>query len=308
MVYLLRIGLIDLDNTGKFPNLALMKISAFHKAKGNKVEWYEPLSQEYDIVYVSKVFSWSKDYQEIINAKKIIYGGVGYDLENKLDDEIEHVYPDYSLYSYVKSTAYGFLSRGCPRECGFCNVSQHQGKTSRKVADLKEFWEGQKEIVLLDPNILACSDWKNLLQQLIDSKASIDFSQGLDIRLMTEEKAEYINQLKIKMLHFAWDQYDQKVLEKLKYFRPFLKFEDRKLSVYVLVNYNTTLDQDIERIMKLRKLGYSPYVTRYKSQNCKDKKLEVGNIYNKLARWVNNRFLWQTNGDFGKYLKNLKKN
>lgn len=298
--------MIDLDNTGKFPNLALMKISAYYKARGDKVEWYGP-SQEYDVVYVSKVFSWSKDYPDMINAKQIIYGGVGHDLENKLDDEIEHMFPDYSIYPYIKNTAYGFLSRGCPRECGFCNVSQHQGKISRKVADLKEFWKGQREIVLLDPNILACKDWKNLLEQLIDSKANVDFSQGFDIRLMTEEKAEYINQLKIKMLHFAWDQYDQKVFEKLEYFRPFLKFDDRKLSVYVLVNYNTTLEEDIERIMKLRKLGYSPYITRYKAQDCKDKKLEIGNIYNKLARWVNNRYLWRTNSTFEEYLKNLKK-
>lgn len=301
----MKIGLIDLDNTKKFPNLALMKILSYYKKQGHSVEWYQPLNSGYDIVYISKVFSWSKDYLYAINAKQVIYGGVGHDLKNKLDDEIEHMFPDYSLYPYVKNTAYGFLSRGCPRDCEFCNVSQHQGKTSRKVADLKEFWEGQKEIVLLDPNILACSDWKNLLQQLIDSKASIDFSQGLDIRLMTEEKAEYINQLKIKMLHFAWDQYDQKVFEKLEYFRPFLKFEDRKLAVYVLVNYNTTLEQDIERIMELRKLGYSPYVTRYKSQDCKDKNLETGNIYNKLARWVNNRYFWRTNNSFEEYLTGI---
>lgn len=299
----MRIGLIDLDNTGRFPNLALMKISAYHKNKDDSVEWYQPLfGGEYDKVYVSKVFTWSKEFSLAINSKEVIYGGCGYDLKNKLPYEIEHTFPDYSLYDYVKNTAYGFLTRGCPRGCSFCNVGEHQGNSSKKVADLKEFWNGQKIIKLMDPNILACKNWKELFQQLIDSNAEIDFTQGLDIRLLTEEKIEYLNKLKIKFIHFAWDQMNKNTLGCLEKFRPLLKFDERRLKVYVLVNFDTTLEEDLERIYKLRKLGYDPYVMRFNKHLMKK-----GNIYNKLARWVNNKILWRTNDTFEEYLEGKEK-
>lgn len=219
-----RIGLIDVDGTGRFPNLPLMKLSAYHKQQGDDVEWYDPWQDEYDIVYMSKVFSFTPDYDYAIRAKKVIKGGSGYcisfvdgrEVYDKSKDidlpyEIEHIYPDYSLYpDLTKDTAYGFLTRGCPRGCSFCVVKDKEGRCSRKVADLSEFWGGQKNIVLCDPNILACKDWKELLQSLIDSKAVVDFNQGLDIRMMTEEKALMLKQIKMKEVHFAWDKYEEK--------------------------------------------------------------------------------------------------
>lgn len=291
----MRIGLIDLDNTGTFPNLALMKISAYYKSIDVIVEWYNK-NNFYEKVYISKVFSWSEEYKEAINAKEIIKGGCGYTLDNKLPEEIENMFPDYTLYEYVKNTAYGFLTRGCPRDCNFCNVGRQQGKVSKKVSNLSDFWKKQKEIKLLDPNILASKDWKELLQQLIDSKAYIDFSQGLDIRLITDEKVEYINKLKVKMIHFAWDNYEMETYEKLKEFRKKFKFSGRKLRVYVLVNFNTTLEEDLDRIYKLRKLDYDPYVMRYNKD-----KIARGNIYNKLARWVNNKLVWRSCENFSEY-------
>lgn len=200
----MKIGLIDVDGHD-FPNVALMKISAYHKKRGDSVEWYDPMfSPDLDIVYMSKIFSFTPDYQYPIRAKKIIEGGSGYCIENingkeyynkakdaPLPFEVEHTFPDYALYG-IKDTAYGYLTRGCPRGCDFCHVEAKEGRKAYKCADLSEFWNGQKNIVLLDPNITACRDWKNLFQQLIDSKAYIDFSQGLDIRLMTEEKAEML--------------------------------------------------------------------------------------------------------------------
>lgn len=302
----MRIGLIDCDNSGKFPNIALMKISSYYKSLGHEIEWYDKNNQ-YDKVYVSKVFSWSKDAPQINNAKEVFYGGVAYGCDNKLPYEIEHSCPDYSLYPYVKNTAYGFLTRGCPRGCEFCNVQAHQGKISKKVANLSEFWSGEKNIVLLDPNILACKNWKELFQQLIDSKAYVEFSQGLDIRLMTKEKAEMLNKIKVKMLHFAWDQYEMNTFQKLKECRPYFKFNVRQLGVYMLVNFNTTLEQDLERIYKLRELGYTPYVMRFKDYDAKTNKLERGNIYNKLARWCNNKFLWFSNNTFEDYLNKMQK-
>lgn len=172
------IGLIDVDGHN-FPNLALMKISSYHKSIGNSVEWFFNL-KKYDKVYMSKVFTFSKDYKTSIMADEIVKGGTGYDLKTTLSTEIESMCPDYSLYG-IEDTAYGYLTRGCPRQCAFCIVAKKEGSKSIKVADLKSFWNGQKNIKLLDANILACKEADNLFNQLADSKAWIDFTQGLDI-------------------------------------------------------------------------------------------------------------------------------
>lgn len=161
----MKIWLIDVDGHN-FPNLPLMKLSAFHKAQGHHVEWWNGL-QHYDAVYMSRVFTdeYSEDEKHCINADEIIKGGTGYDIKTVLPDEIEHQYPDYSLYPQYKE-AYGYLTRGCPRNCPFCIVSEKEGLKAVQVADLGEFWQGQKEIKLLDPNLLACADHERLLQQL----------------------------------------------------------------------------------------------------------------------------------------------
>lgn len=223
----MRIGLIDVDGHN-FPNLPLMKLSAHHKINGDDVEWYNPLlawKYPYDKVYMSKVFTFTPDYPYQVSAGEIIRGGTGYfypDGGQSLLPEIEHIYPDYSLYpEWTKDTAYGFLTRGCPRGCGFCIVGDKEGRRSRKVADLSEFWHGQKNIVLLDPNTIACPEWEDILQQLIDSDAWVDFSQGVDIRLMTDKKAEMIKRIKVKNIHFAWDRYEDKdeIIPKFRRFK-----------------------------------------------------------------------------------------
>lgn len=307
----MKIGLIDVDGHN-FPNLALMKLSAWHKAQGDSVEWYEPMfSGHMDKVYMSKVFSFTPDYEYFIDADEVYRGGSGYaitlengkevynkNLDAPLPDEIEHMYPDYSIYN-ITDTAYGFLSRGCPRGCSFCHVEAKEGRKSYKVADLSEFWSGQKNIVLCDPNILACKDWKDLLQQLIDSKAWIDINQGLDIRLMTAEKAEMIKQMKVKELHFAWDRYEDKdiIVPKFQEFKQITKLDIRKLIVYVLCNYDTTLEQDLERIYTLRELGYWAYVMLYDKEH-----IPRGHTYKKLQRWVNNRFIFAKCKTFDEYM------
>ena len=202
----MKIGLIDVDGHN-FPNIPLMKISAWHKRQGDIVEMYSPLFTGHcDIVYMSKVFSFTPDFQYYIDADRVIKVGSGYAIQTingreiykkendqQLPEEIEHIYPDYDLYTELcKDTAYGFLTRGCPRGCDFCHVKDKEGRRSIKVADLSEFWRGQKNIVLCDPNLIACKEWKELLQQLIDSKAKININQGIDIRMMDEEKAEMI--------------------------------------------------------------------------------------------------------------------
>ena len=296
----MRIGLIDVDGHN-FPSLPLMKISAYHKQKGDSVEWYQPMfSGHMDKVYMSKVFIFTPDYEYYIDADIIEKGGTGYfypDGGKPLLKEIEHIYPDYSLYG-ITDTAYGFLTRGCPRGCDFCIVEKKEGKCSKKVADLSEFWNGQKNIVLLDPNMFACKDWKDLSQQLIDSNAWIDFSQGCDIRIMTEEKAEYIKQMKIKQIHFAWDRIeDEKIIvPKFKAFKEITQWDKRKLPVYVLVNFNTTLEQDLHRIYTLRDLGYWPYVMIYEKD-----KLPPKHVLRRLQRWVNMRAIFENVKDFNDY-------
>lgn len=315
----MKIGLIDVDGHN-FPNIPLMKISAWHKQNGDSVEWYEPLfSGHLDKVYMSKVFSFSPDYLYPIYADEIIKGGSGYcigiDEEGKefydntkerlLPPEIEHIYPDYSIYpEQTKDTAFGVLSRGCPRQCSFCHTSKKDGTISRKVADLSEFWNGQKNITLLDQNILACKDWRDLLQQLIDSGASVEFNGGLDIRLMTEEKARYVSQIKQKIVHFAWDRYEdkEKILPKFEMFKRISGFDVRKLIVYTIVNYDTTIEQDLERIYTLKELGYWAYVMIYNKE-----KLPKGHIYRKLQRWCNNRYIFGSGATFYEYLKGNSK-
>lgn len=296
----MRIGLIDVDSHN-FPNLALMKISAYHKKIGDEVEWCNHLVH-YDIVYKSKVFSdeYSVDDNTVINAKKVVVGGTGYGLEGKLPDEIEHIYPDYSLYpKLTKDTAYGFLTRGCPRNCPFCIVSKKEGKISKKVANLSEFWRGQKNIKLLDPNILACKENRELLQQLVDSKANVDFTQGLDARLVTSKNIEILSKIKVKMVHFAFDliKDEKPIVEGLKMYKQATTIKEEKTGVYILTNYNTTIDEDLYRIKKVQELGYRPYVMIFE-KNKATKKLK------ELQRWCNNRIIYYASG---KNFENYKK-
>ena len=310
----LKIGLIDVDGHN-YPNIPLMKISAWHKKHGDSVEWYDPMfSGHMDKVYMSKVFSFSPDFEHFIDADEVIKGGSGYCIslvngkevfdkskDISLPSDVEHIYPDYSLYG-ITDTAYGFLSRGCPRGCDFCHVAAKEGRRSIKVADLNEFWNGQKNIVLCDPNILACREWKELLQQLIDSKAVVDINQGIDIRLMTPKKAEMLKQIKSKNLHFAWDRMQdrQKILPKFRMFKEITGIRDRNLIVYVLCNFDTTIEEDLERIYTLRELGYWAYVMLYDKE-----RIPKGHELRKLQRWVNNRIIFASCPTFEDYKKRL---
>lgn len=295
----MKIGLIDVDGHN-FPNLALMKISAYHKAKGDEVDWCIPLLH-YDIVYQSKVFddTYSNDIDFTPLAGKIIKGGTGYGLDNKLPDKIEHQYPDYSLYpELTKDTAYGYLTRGCPRGCHFCIVAEKEGRCSKKVADLSEFWNGQKFVKLLDPNILACKESLSLLQQLVDSRAYVDFTQGLDARLLTEESIALINRIKLKEIHFAWDymKEEKAVLKGLSLYKKYAKHKPHGHygSVYVLCNYDTTMEENLYRINTLRDMNYDPYVMIYDKPNAPQE-------IRYLQRWCNNKLIFRTIKKFEDY-------
>ncbi len=302
----MKIGLIDVDGHN-YPNLPLMKLSAFHKKEGDTVRWYDPwdgYAEPYDRVYMSKVFSFTPDYDRPIYASEIYGGGSGYAIElergrevyhkekdTDLPAEIEHIYPDYSLYpQYTGSTAYGFLTRGCPRGCGFCHVASKEGKCSYKVADLDEFWKGQKKIILSDPNMLASPDHKDLLQQLADSSARVEFNQGLDIRLLTGDNLDLLRKIKLDQIHFAFDRWqDKDIIEpRLRAFKEETGYNKDKghVVVYILVNYDTTIEQDLYRIQLCRELNFAPYPMIYD-------KAHADPIYRKLQRWCNNFIFWQ---------------
>ena len=291
----MRVGLIDVDGHN-YPNLALMKISAWHKAKGDTVEWCLPLDR-YDIVYQSKVFdeTYSPDIDWIPMADKVIKGGTGYGLDNKLPTEIEHMYPDYSLYG-ITDTAYGFLTRGCPRGCAFCIVAEKEGRRSYKVADLNEFWGGQKNIVLCDPNILACKEHPELLQQLVDSKACVDFNQGLDIRLTNERNIDLLNRIKVKNIHFAWDNANDDLRPYFERYKALATHKPNAVygTVYVLTNFGSTMEENLYRIYTLRDLGYAPYVMVYDKPNAPR---EIKD----LQRWCNNRIIYKSCARFEDY-------
>lgn len=304
----MNIGLIDVDaeSRGKvtFPNLPLMKLSAWHKAQGDNVQWYSPLvSGHMDRVYMARVFNdeYTHDYLYPVDADEIIRGGSGYAIhledgkeryckaeDNPLPDEIEHIYPDYGLYG-ITDTAYGFLTRGCPRGCDFCHVASMQGRIVREYAPLSEFWKDQKNIVLLDPNITASRKYFDHMEELAKSKACVDFSQGLDARLLTQEKVEALNNVKWKMIHFAWDKPEEDLRQCFETISKNLRrFDRRRVSVYVLTNFGSTHEQDLERVMFLRGLGYQPYVMIYNKES-------APKVTRQLQGWVNNPFrFWST--------------
>ena len=292
----MKIGLIDVDSHN-WPNLCLMKLSAYHKAQGDSVEWWTPEGR-YDLVYKSRVFTdtYSKDTIAVTNAGEVICGGTGYGPGPDLPDAVEHTRPDYTLYPQFPDTAYGFLSRGCPRNCGFCIVSGKEGRRSVQVADLSEFWDGQKEIKLLDANLLACPDHEKMILQLAESRAYVDFSQGLDIRLITPDNVALLNKVRTKAVHFAWDNPD---IDLIPYFRRFLELtnikSDRRRRVYVLVNYGSTHEQDLYRVETLRGMGYDPYVMIYDRPSAPP-------VTRQLQRWVNNKRIFHTVPDFADYI------
>lgn len=300
----MKVGLVSDTLTFSLP---LMKISAYHKLLGDDVKLVDNNLEQFDLLYVSRTFNLddrnTKQITIIPYADKVIYGGTGYAIDiingkevydksrdKPLIPDIENIYPDYSLFSKATDNlAVGFLTRGCPNNCGFCLVSQKDGFCSHKVADLNSFWKDQKKIRLYDANILACKDREELIKQLITSKARIDFSQGLDARLIDDDIAKLLSYLKADIVHFAFDliKNEDRIIKGLKTFSKYFKLTDRYKRVYILTNYNTTPEEDYYRVLRVIELGYAPYITIYQ-------KGTHSNFLKDLSRWCNNPFIFKS--------------
>ena len=306
----MKIGLIDVDGHN-FPNLALMRISNYHKSIGDEVEWWWTDLIHYDIVYMSKIFSdaYSPDIPEPMNADKVVKGGTGYCISLgkdgkevfdksknwSLPDEVEKMFPDYSIYPQY-DFAVSMTSRGCPRGCSFCHVASKEGRCAKKVANVSDFWDGQCEIRILDPNITAVkeSDKRDLFQQYIDTKAILDFTQGLDIRLLNSHDIEDINHMRLRTLHFAWDNPKDDLEPKFRMFAQAFRRKSNIGMVYCLTNFNSTMEENLYRVYTLRDLGYDPYVMIYDKPHA-PKEIK------RLQRWCNNKIIFKSCKKFEDY-------
>ena len=285
----IKIGIYDVDS--KIPNLALMKISQWHKSKGSEVELYNPLWLDtYDKIFASKVFDFS-DGSMLIPGRMTI-GGTGWDISSALPLELESVSPDYTLYGYEHSI--GFTMRGCRFNCKFCIVPEKEGRP-KPYNTIDEIWTNRDSdfVVLLDNDFFGNPQWKERMKEIKDYNLKVNFSQGLNIRVITDEQIKALASVrfstisgKSKRVHFAWDRIkDEKLIDEgiQRCLNNGLKPD--QMSFYVLIGFNTTPKEDYHRVMKLHNYGCNPYVMPY---NKKD------NYQRKFARWVNHKAIFKS--------------
>ena len=293
----MRIGLVDVDGHN-FPNLALMKLSAWHKCRGDTVEFADPAVRRYDKVYMSKVFTFSRDCTDRYDCE-VVRAGTGYrDYATILPEEIEHICPDYSLYG-VKE-AYGFLTRGCVNRCSWCVVPHKEGEV-RAHADIGEFLDGRRSAVLLDNNVLASAWGLMQIEKIVRMGIRVDFNQGLDARRIarTPEIVELLARVKwIRFLRMAYDsramQDDvHKAIELLrKHGVP-----ARKLFFYVLIRDD--IEDALGRIRELKALGCQPFAQPYRDFEHEGK---PSREQWRLAYWCNRKPLFHS-VDYEEYRK-----
>jgi hypothetical protein len=277
------IGLCQVD--GKYPNLALMKLSAWYKARGEAVTRLPLQFNDCRKVYLAKVFQFS--VHRYTWSSEVVRGGTGWPDWKDLDDlpaGAEHMYPDYDEFNC--KYAMGYLSRGCIRKCGFCFVPEKEGRI-RHHSDLPEWWHGQKFIRLLDANVTGAMAFNWYIDQLARSGAYVDFSQGVDARLIDEQHAEKLSHVKLwGLLHTAWDNPRDEaavltgIRHLIKYFEP-----THKISVFVLVGYDTDPDEDLMRVEKLRELRVNPFVMPFN---------KLDPYQRHFARWVNDKAIFKS--------------
>lgn len=277
----MKIGLVDVDGHN-FPNFALMKLASYHRSKGNSVEWANPLFGHYDMICKSKIFTFSPD-DDTHYSCEVLKGGTGYDIRSRLPQEVEnHTGMDYSLYPQYPFSVQ-FFSRGCIRHCPFCLVHEKEGMIH--PADPVQLNPKGEWIEVLDNNFFANPEWKRSIDYLMSAGQPVNL-HGVDIRIMNEEQAYWLNRLKLKRnIHIAWDMPDidltDKLREVIRYIKPY------KLTCYVLIGFNSTVEQDLYRLERLKELKITPFVQPYRDFGNERKPSQ----YEKdMARWANK--LW----------------
>ncbi|MDD3479971.1 MAG: hypothetical protein PHI42_06265 [Paludibacteraceae bacterium] len=281
----MKIGLIDVDGhrnkkTGMvFPNIALMKVSNYYKQLGHEVEHAE--FGYYDKLYISKLFNFTPEIDKpLITSNEIHKGGTGYDIQKRLPLEIEVCDPDYLIYPDCDFSVQ-FFSRGCIRNCSFCVVREKEGYiTPVKPMNLNP---NGTHIEVLDNNFFANPEWKSSIDYLLKENQKVNL-HGVDVRIMDEEQAYYLNKLKhYKQIHIAWDfpkiDLVPQITEMTKHIKPY------KIMCYVLIGFNSTPEEDLYRVEKLRELGVSPFIMPFN-------KAEV--YQKRFARWVNHKAIFNT--------------
>lgn len=273
----MNIGLINIDS--KMVNLALMKISAWHKSQGDIVTWFDPLFGTPDKVYASKIFKFAPDWEYWPDCE-IIQGGTGYDIKTKLPTEIDSCQPDYTIYPDCDYSIQ-FFSRGCIRSCPFCVVHEKEGNI-QAVEPMALNLHGNR-IEVFDNNFFANPDWKEAIDYLQIVHQPVNL-HGIDIRIITEEQALALKSLRMyKQIHIAWDNPKESILERLALVLKIIPAY--KLMCYVLIGYNSTPEEDIYRINELRALKVDPFVMPF---NKKD------SYQRRFARWVNHKAIFKT--------------
>lgn len=260
----MNIGLIDVDGH-HFPNLALMRLSAYHKAHGDSVEWWDGF-KHYDRVYMSKVFTFSPDVDTCINADEIITGGTGYKDYGSLPAEIEGTFPDYSLYPEWKP-AIGFLTRGCIRNCPWCIVPKKEG-TIRPAATWEEVKRlDSRDIVFMDNNVLAHEHGLEQIERMGHENVRVDFNQGLDARLITTQSAKLLAGLKwIRFVRMSCDTSAMlPVIDQATAYLKEVGVQPWRFWCYVLVQ---DVEESHKRILALRDMGVQPFAQPYRNKRC----------------------------------------
>lgn len=284
-----RIGLIDVDDT-RFPNLALMKISAYHKALGDEVVWVDPMfGKGFDKVYMSKVFTFTPDYDYPIEADEIERGGTGYDIHKALPSEIDRIQPDYSIYG-INDTAYVFLTRGCPNKCKWCIVPIKEGGQVPYM-DVEEVVQGRSQAVLMDNNILSLDYGLEQLKKIGDMKVKVDFNQGLDARLVTPEVAELLARIRwMRYIRFACDHSSQ--IPYLERAHDLLVKHGYKGEIfgYCLIQ---DFDESLSRLNAMRKhKWFIPFAQPYR--DFRNPHHVVPQWQKDMARWVDMKAVFRT--------------
>lgn len=292
------IALHDSDDT-TFPNLALMKIAAWHRRQGHEVVWFAPdAGTRYDHVYSSKVFTWTPEESRL--PHDAVKSGTGYGIFNSLPDAVEHICPDYSIYRHVHERrnsrrkkpepeySLGFTTRGCVNDCPWCIVPQKEGLI-RAHADVEEFCR-HRHVVLLDNNALAHDHGIAQIEKMTRLGLRVDFNQGLDARRIDGPIARRLAALSwFKPLRLACDQKGQMpVVERAVRLLRAAGTRPKEYFCYVLV---TDVDEAHERVMFLRGLGLAPFAQAYRDCANYTEPTEKQRLF---CRWVNHKALFKS--------------